>query len=242
MENNGKILGVVGGLGPLATARFIELITEFTDADSEQDHLNMIVYSFPSIPDRSDFIMGYYLKSPLHRLLYVANELTRQNVDRIAIPCMTAHYFHNSLSERIGVPIINAIEETARYLKENGVKRAGIMASEGTVSSGLFHKAFERYGIEAIVPSSEQQNNVSHLIYKNIKACLPADMDRFHSVEAELRNQGAEVIVLGCTEFSLIKRDHILGPGYLDAMEVLAQQAVLQCGKQMKRDKRYLIT
>lgn len=242
MAHDKQILGVIGGLGPLATAHFMELVVQLTDADTEQDNVDMIVYNFPSIPDRSDYILGYYLKSPLHGLLYVANALARQNVDLIAIPCMTAHFFYSELSERIQLPIINAIEETARYLKQYGIRRAGMMASEGTVSSKLFHKALAFHGIETIIPSSERQQDVNHLIYKNIKAGIPAEMDRFYRVEAELRNRGAEVIVLGCTELSLIKRDHTLGPGYLDAMEVLAQQAVLRCGKKLKEDKKYLIT
>ena len=242
MENNTNVLGVIGGLGPLATARFIELVTQFTDADKEQNHLNMIVYSFPSAPDCSDFTMGYYLKSPLHRLVYVANELARQKVDLIAMPCMTAHYFYNDLSERICVPIIHAIEETAQYLKDYGISRAGIMASEGTISAELFHKALARHDIEAIVPSSQRQQDVTHLIYKNLKAGHPAQMDRFYGIANELHDNGAEVIVLGCAELSLIKREYCLGPGYLDSMEVLARKAVLSSGKALKQDKQSLIT
>lgn len=242
MAHDQKILGVIGGLGPLATAHFMELVVQLTEANTEQENVDMIVYNFPSIPDRSDFIMGYYLKSPLHRLLYVANALARQDVDLIAIPCMTAHYFYSELSERTQLPIINAIEETAHYLKQRGIRRAGIMATEGTIASKLFHKAFACHGIDSIVPTPERQKDVNHLIYKNIKAGVPAEMDRFHRVESELQTAGAEVIVLGCTELSLIKRDHPLSAGYLDAMEVLAQQAVLRCGKRIKGNRLELIT
>lgn len=242
MVNEKQVLGVIGGLGPLATAHFMELVVQFADAETEQDNVDMIVYNFPSIPDRSDFILGYYMKSPLHGLLYVANALTRQDVDLIAIPCMTAHYFYSELSERIQVPIIDAVAETAIYLAKQGIRRAGIMATEGTISSELFSKALKSRGIEPVIPSASLQKDVTHLIYNNIKAGLPAEMERFHNVEAELRQKGADVIILGCTELSLIKRDHCLGPGYLDAMEVLAQQAVIRCGKKVKSSKLELIT
>lgn len=242
MENDTRILGVIGGLGPLAASHFMELVSKFTDAATDQEHLHMIVYSFPSIPDPTDFIMGYYLKSPLHRLLYVANALSRQNVDLIAIPSITAHYFYDSLSERISLPIIHAVEETARHLEENGVKRVGIMASEGTITSGIYQKALKNHGIETVIPSRIRQEDVNYLIYQNIKSGQQADMTRFYAIADELRKERVQVIILGCTELSLIKRDHPIGPGFLDSMEVLAQQAVLRSGKALKPDKRYLIT
>jgi len=242
MEHNGKILGVIGGLGPLSTARFMELVVNMTDAKTDQENVDMIVYNFPSIPDRSGYILGYYRKSPLHGLTYVGKALEQQQVDLIAIPCMTAHYFYEELTARIGVPIIDAIEETVLHLKSMGIQKAGIMATEGTVSSGLFSNALIGQGIIPITPSTERQADISHLIYQNIKAGQPPEMERFDVVANQLRSRGAEVIILGCTELSLIKRDYHLGPGYLDAMEVLAQQSVIRCGKSLKEKYRCLIS
>ena len=81
-----------------------------------------------------------------------------------------------------------------------------------------------------------------HLIYENIKAGNPPELDRFRAVQKELTDKGAEVIILGCTELSLIKRDYPIGPGFLDTMEVLAQQAVLRCEKLLKPQYRSLIS
>ena len=237
-----KVLGVIGGLGPIATAHFMELVVNMTEADRDQDNLEMIIYNFPSIPDRTGYILGSNLKSPLPGLLSVGHALSRQEVACIAIPCVTAHYFHKELSASISTPILNGVEETARLLKESGVERVGIMATDGTVLSGLFSDALERRGIRPIVPSRERQQDVMHLIYRNIKAGLAPEMDRFHAVRQELREKGAEVIILGCTELSMIKRDREIGSGFLDAMEVLAKQAVLRCGKQVKAQFENLIT
>jgi len=155
---------------------------------------------------------------------------------------MTAHFFYDELSSRLDVPIINAVTETVRHLKEKGIRRAGIMATEGTICSGLFSKELQKHGIEAICPSRPRQEDVTHLIYRNIKEGLPPEMERFCRVEKELRSQGAEAIILGCTELSLIKRGLPLNPGFLDAMEVLAQQTVLSCGKPLKDNYRDLIS
>ena len=95
MEKN--IIGVIGGLGPLATAHFMELVIEMTDAKRDQENVDMIVYNFPSIPDRTGYILGSNLKSPLPGLKNVAHALVRQKVSCIAIPCVTAHYFHKEL-------------------------------------------------------------------------------------------------------------------------------------------------
>lgn len=237
-----QVLGVIGGLGPLATAHFMELAVKMTQADRDQENLEMIIYNFPSIPDRTGYILGSNLKSPLPGLLSVGHALSRQEVACIAIPCITAHYFYRELSNAIAAPILNGVEETAAHLKEEGIHRVGIMGTDGTVLSGLFSDALERRGIRPILPSQPRQKDVMHLIYRNVKAGLPPEMDRFAAVEQELREKGAQAIILGCTELSVIKQTHDLGPGFLDAMEVLARQAILRCGKTLKPEYRSLIT
>ena len=241
MENE-TVLGVIGGLGPLATAHFMELVVNMTQADTDQDNLEMIIYNFPSIPDRTGYILGSNLKSPLPGLLSVGHALSRQEVACIAIPCMTAHYFYRELSAAISAPILHGIEETARHLKENGIHRVGIMGTDGTILSGLFSDALERQGIRPIAPSRERQQDVMHLIYRNVKAGLPPEMERFRAVQQELTDRGAEAIILGCTELSVIKRDYEIGAGFLDAMEVLARAAILRCGKPLKPEFETLIT
>ena len=211
-----KTLGVIGGLGPIATSHFMELVIRMTDAQTDQEHLDMIIYHTPSIPDRSSYILNPSLPTP--------------------------HYFHDRLSDEITAPIIHAAEETAIHLEQAGIRKVGIMATDGTVSSGIFQKQLQRRGITRVIPSEARQKDVMHLIFDCIKANKPADMERFARVAEELRENGAEVIILGCTELSLIKRDHEIGPGFLDALEVLAQQAVVWCGAPLKEKYRCLIT
>ena len=164
-----KILGVIGGLGPLATVYFMQLVVEMTDASKDQEHIEMIVHSRPSIPDRTNYILKRSEDNPLPHMLDIEKKLVSQGAQVIAIPCITAHYFQPEL-DRHGIKVINAIKETAVYLKKSGIRKAGIMATDGTIESGLFQEAFKEYDIDFIVPDEDNQKKVMSLIYNDIKA------------------------------------------------------------------------
>ena len=235
-------LGVIGGLGPIATAHFMELIIRMTEADTDQEHLDMIIYNRPSIPDRTSYILDSTRPNPLPEMIRVGNALTRQGAELIAIPCMTAHYFHRELTRYIETPIVHAIHEVAVHLKKHGITRVGIMATDGSIRSGLFQRELQKHGIEPIIPGEQAQKCVMSVIYDDVKANKPAGMDKFELASRQLRDQGAEAIILGCTELSLVKRDQPIGAGYLDAMEVLAQTCVRLCGGKLKEEYQNLIT
>ena len=236
------VLGVLGGLGPMATAHFMKLVIDMTDAETDQQHLPMVVYNMPMIPDRTAYILDNTKENPLPTMLKIGKELSRQKVSCIAIPCITAHYFMDELQKEISAPLINGVQETVAHLKAQGIQKVGIMATDGTISSGIFHKELLRQGLEAIAPDASAQADVMHLIFNDVKAGKPAQMERFFSAADNLRKKGAQAIILGCTELSLIKRDETIGAGFIDAMEVLAKQSVLACGKPVKAEYDCLIT
>ena len=235
-------LGVIGGLGPIATAHFMELIIRMTEADTDQEHLDMILYNRPSIPDRTSYILDSTRPNPLPEMIRMGNALTRQGAKLIAIPCMTAHYFHRELTRYIETPIVHAIHEVAAHLKKHGITRVGIMATDGSIRSGLFQRELQKHGIEPIIPGEQAQKCVMSVIYDDVKANKPAEMDKFRFASGELREKGAQAIILGCTELSLVKRDYDIGAGYLDAMEVLAQTCVVRCGGKLKEEYQELIS
>lgn len=234
-----KILGVIGGLGPMATAYFAQLVTQMTDALTDQEHIEMIIHSKPSIPDRTKYILGLSKDNPLPQLLDVENELIQSGANVIAIPCITAHYFQPELEHK-DVEVIHAIRQTALYLKEENIATVGVMATDGTIQSRLFQDILGEYEIKCIVPSEHRQKMVMKLIYDDVKAGKEPDMQLFYQVTGELRNSGAEIILLGCTELSLIKKDYDVTKDVLDVMEVLARQAVLSCGS-LKTEYIHLI-
>ena len=142
-----KVLGVIGGLGPMATAYFLQLLTQMTDAATDQNHIEVLIHSKPQIPDRTQYILGKSKESPVADMVEVGAALTKQGAQVLAIPCITAHFFQKELEETIGVTIINAIEETAAYLQKRGYQRIGIMATDGTIESGIFQQALEAHGM-----------------------------------------------------------------------------------------------
>ncbi|MCM1049084.1 MAG: amino acid racemase [Clostridiales bacterium] len=234
-------LGIIGGLGPMATAYFMQLLVQMSDAKTDQEHMDTLVYSMPSIPDRTGYIIGESKENPVTQMVYCGKKLKEIGADIIAIPCITAHYFHEELEEKIGLPIINAIEETALCLEEEKVSKVGIMATDGTIKSGLFQKTLEKRGIEVVLPDIDNQKKVMSIIYDEVKAGKSVDMARFYQISAALNKQGAEAVLLACTELSLIKRDNILNGAYLDVMEVLARKAV-QCCNRVRGEYDNLIT
>lgn len=237
-----KTLGVIGGLGPIATAYFYELLVRMTDSQRDQDHIEMLIYSKPSIPDRTEYILGRSKESPVMPMIEVGKSLTAMGADFIAIPCITAHYFYEQLTREIRVTILNVISETVKHLRNQGIHAVGIMATEGTIFTGLFQEELMQYGMCPIIPNGIHQGYINGLIYDDVKSNRPPQMDRFYSVADELKNDGAEAIILGCTELSLIKRDYVIGSGFIDAMEVLSSCSILHSGAKLKEEYKTLIT
>ena len=213
-----------------------------TDAATDQEHLDVILLCRPSIPDRTAAILGTSPESPVPMMRDAARELERIGACCIAVPCITSHHFFGELQPAVSIPFLHLVRETVAHLKEQGVKKAGILATTGTVRTRIFQDELERQGLSWAAPSSEGQEKVMHLIYQNVKAGLPPEMPLFEEVSRELRSQGAECMILGCTELSMIKKDYPLGPGYLDAMEVLAKASIQFCGKPLKPGFQNLIT
>ena len=226
--------GIIGGLGPMATAYLLELIIDMTDAKTDQEHLDAIIFNRPSVPDRTAYILDHSKPSPGPPMIDMAKKLEALGVCAIGTPCVTAHSFHEELQRSVNVPFINMVQETAAYLKNAGCKKAGIMATTGTVHNGLFQRALSESGLAYALPDNAMQQYVMSLIYDCVKAGEPADMEKFRAVSDALRKEGCDAIILGCTELSIIKRDNEIGSGYLDALEVLAHAAILACGKKIK--------
>ncbi len=224
-----KKLGIIGGLGPMATAYFMRRIIEMTDAATDQENIEMVVYNTPSIPDRTGFILGKSKESPLPKIVELANQLERQNVDYIAVPCITAHFFHHDIAKSVFVPVSNGIQEAGEYLSRRGIKKVGIMATDGTAQTKLFDSVFKDFGIECIYPDPECQKLTMSIIYDDVKAGKPVDMEEFEVVKTQLLEKGAQVVILGCTELSIVKRDNNVGDNVLDIIDVLAQDCVKKC-------------
>ncbi len=232
-------LGVIGGLGPMATAYYMELITKMTKADCDQEHLDMIIYSSPSIPDRTGYLLGRSDQNPLPELIKIGHALKEQGADVIVLLCMTAHAFHQEMEEAIGVPVIHGVKEVAQHLKCSGVQRVGVLATDGAIATEIFQRELDSVGIESVLPDEKAQAQVMEMIYGQLKAGKMPDLEVFSHVQEQLmKEKNAEVVVLGCTELSLMKKYYgdKMADGVVDVLEILAKASLISCQKEIRKD------
>lgn len=229
-------LGVLGGMGPQATNTFYQFVIDRTDARTDQEHVNALILSDSDMPDRTCAILqgGQAQEAVYQRLLADARLLEGAGCTCIAVPCNTSHFFLDRVQGEIGIPIIHMIRETARLLASHGLKRPGILATDGTIQTELYQKEFAAAGIEAVIPSPAVQKLVMSLIYDDIKAGRDGDPQKFAEIHQDLLFQGCDCGVLACTELSVFADKHHLPHFYTDAMAVLAQRAVEACHKPLR--------
>lgn len=226
-----QTLGILGGLGPMATVYFYDMLVRHTKAVCDQDHLDVIINSRASTPDRTAYILGQSKENPFDIMAQDAQRLVTFGADVLAIPCNTAHYFYDRLNETISVPILNMVEETVLEAKARGCRRVGILATSGTVQTGTYSRMCERHELEFVCPDEARQQDLMNVIYGDIKQGQHPDMARFFSVVDSLKRQGCTRVILGCTELSIIKKDEQLDAFYIDSMSVLAKNAITTFGR-----------
>ncbi len=225
-------LGILGGLGPMSGVYFCEMLTRHTRAERDSEHLDFLLSSRASTPDRTDFILGRSDESPVPAMIGEVRKLIGAGADLIAIPCNTAHSFYESIQSASSVPVINIIEQTVAFCQAAGLRRIGVLATEGTVASGAYAEVCRKAGLSYLTASDEDQAIVSSIIYDQIKQGRPADRDAFRSVADRLLDRGCDKLILGCTELSLLKKTATLGDEFIDSLEVLAYASIRLCGKE----------
>ena len=226
------VLGILGGVGPLATAYFMELIIKKTPAERDQDNIPMIVFNDPQIPDRTAFILDKTQPDPLPEMKNVALWLEEAGADYIAIPCNTAHYFHEQIAAGHLDRGLNIDLQANHRSASSGRRRRGRPAAsrqaDGTFHPAVFQEYLYNAGLKVALPSAEDQREiVMPLIYDRIKRNLPYDSGEFFDLAERMHRDGCEAVIVGCTELSVAYQDLDDPPSYLvDAMDVLAERCV----------------
>jgi aspartate racemase len=227
-----KKVGIIGGMGPEATLNFFRKIIEFTDAKSDQEHVNMIIDNNTNIQDRSVFILKGE-PSPKEELIGTAKKLQNYGAEIIAMPCNTAHFFYEDIKSSIDIPIINMIEETANHiLKEKKNKEIILLSTEGTYKSKIYEKVFKRKDLDLIIPSKNHQKKIMDLIYK-VKKNEKIDNTKANEILKQMKVYD-EVFLLGCTELPIIFQNQNINEEYIDTVEILAKEVVLKAGYKLK--------
>ncbi|HWT78682.1 MAG TPA: amino acid racemase [Candidatus Acidoferrum sp.] len=224
-----KMIGVLGGMGPAATADFYQKIIRATPAKSDQEHLQVLIFSNPQVPDRTAAIRGTG-PDPLPILVAGAQLLIKGGADFITIPCVTAHHFYHSLQQAVSIPVLHLVGETVTAVvnEHPGLRVLGLLATTGTLESRLFESYFEPRGFTILTPDSAVQ---SSLIMEAIYAIKHGDpLDRpcrlIREAAEHLRGRGAQAIIAGCTEVPLVLQESDLPVPVIDPTWTLAQAAV----------------
>ena len=219
-----------GGLGPAASCYLYQMITDHTPAQKDQDHIDIVISSRASTPDRTAFIVGKSKDDPFDVMEQDGISLVRYGATVLAIACNTAHYFYDRLAAALPVPVLNMPRLTAADAKAAGCHKLGILATDGTLLAETYQIACRDIGLEWAAPGEQAQKGIMSIIYDEIKQGKRVDMQLFNAAVDDLHAQGCDMAVLGCTELSLVKRDEHLGPFFIDSTEVLCKHAMRACG------------
>lgn len=228
MADRGRIIGILGGMGPEATLDLYRYIIMLTPASRDQDHFRVLIYSNPKIPERTKAIVDKG-ESPLHELIESAERLQQGGAGIIAMACNTAHYFLPEIRRHVSIPFLDMIEETCRKLRETapGLKTAGLLAATGTVHSALYHRTLAGAGIRVLTPPVDIQERIQEAIGR-VKAGVASReiQDLFQSAGARLIENGAEAVILGCTEIPLAFSPDKVDYRTVNSTRALAEAAV----------------
>lgn len=231
-----KTIGILGGMGPLATADLYRKIIERTRADRDNEHIRVYIDGNAAIPDRTAAIL-HGGEDPVPEMLSALRHLEACGADCIIMPCNTAHYFLPRLREQTALPILDMQRITAAVCRERFPgKTAAILATDGTVQSGLYDRALDAEGVRWIHPGESEQKTLMHLIYDVVKASRPMEpeKERWDAILDTLRGQGADLFILGCTELPVLAGVLPSEGPFLDPTDELAKAAIRFCGYEVK--------
>lgn len=219
-----RSLGILGGMGPAATHYFFGKVIEHRNATTDQDHIRVVIDSNPSIPDRTEYLLGDG-PSPLPKLQAAARVLEAADVSAIAMPCHTSHYFLDELEGFVTVPFIDMIEETITSLNQNDVHECLLLATDATIKTGLYSNDS---ALSFIPPNDEAQAKVMEAIFGEHGIKAGHYEQPVALIEDVIRQSAAHHVLLGCTELSLIAEDIQVRQSLVDPLELLARRSIDQ--------------
>ncbi|KAB2336189.1 amino acid racemase [Cytobacillus depressus] len=216
-----KVVGIIGGMGPLATVDLMNKIISYTPAMKDQDHIHIIADNYSQIPDRTTAILGKGI-DPTPYIVQSAQRLQNAGAELLVIACNTAHFFYEAAEKSVSIPILHMPLETTRFVQENNIKKVGLLATDGTIKSKLYQNSCRNYRIDVIEPDKELQEKVMEGISAIKGGNLEAGFLHLSMVANQLKENGAEAIIAGCTEVPLVLKssENIC---IIDPTEILAK-------------------
>lgn len=233
-----KTIGILGGMGPLATADLFRKITLLTKAGCDNDHIRVYIDSNAQIPDRTAAILSGG-KSPLDEMRSALRSLEGCGASCVIMPCNTAHYFLPQLQSETKLPFLSMLEATAKTCaKAYPGKTAAVLATKGTLATGLYEKALAQEGVSYLIPEEAEKDTLMHLIYEVVKASKPLapEEDTWRALLQQLRARGADYFILGCTELPIVADTLPVEGPFVDPTAELAKAAIRFCGYETTED------
>ena len=229
-----KTVGVIGGLGPLATLDFFERVLRRTQAVREQNHLRLIIDNNTKIPDRNAHMRGDG-PSPGPALAACAKGLEIAGADFIVMACNTTHAWEADIRAAISVPFLSIIRETTDAVAELRPEAVGVMAVDACLSAGLYQDALKAAGLKCILLSADSQKTFMELIYR-IKSGDSGETVRraMTTLARKLEAQGAEVIIAGCTEIPIVLTADDIEGELVNSTDVLVERTIVFAGGELK--------
>lgn len=219
-----RTVGVLGGMGPDATADFMSRVIRATPAQKDQDHLRMLVDNNPHVPNRQEALLRGG-EDPGPTLAAMARGLEAAGADFLVMPCNTAHAFVHAITEAVDIPLVSIIDATVDACGDAGM--IGVLATDGCIASGVFQEALADSGRVAVLPDDVEMDALMSLI-RRIKAgdTDPDVVAGMRAIAEALAVRGAEVIVAGCTEIPLVLDQGMLDVPLVSSTDALARATV----------------
>ena len=232
MSQDRKTIGIIGGMGPMATVDLFRKIVENTEASSDGEHLRILIDNNPQIPDRTECILQGS-DAPLEAMSESGAGLIAVGAELLAIPCNTAHYYYSALADRFSVPILNMPELAAKACAEKGYRKVGLLATEGCIRGRVHEPFFSERGMELIYPSEQGIATLMELIYHDLKAGKAASPKLAYPELEKMKAAGAQVFLIACTELTLAF-EHDTAFSYLDSTMILVRELIARAGGTLK--------
>jgi aspartate racemase len=199
MPYNNKTIGIIGGMGPLATADLFRKLVELEESDTDQGHVRILADCDSNIPNRFSAIYSDG-ESPVTEMVRCAVGLERGGADVLIMGCNIAHYFYHDILPYTRVPFLSILEETCKAIRAKNLTTVGIMGCEATMRTDIYAKTLRRLGIQCLHPGESSQLTINRLI-DNVKAGQhPSNLDGIRQAVEGMKAAGAQALVLGCTE------------------------------------------
>jgi len=223
MNQKNKTIGILGGMGPEATAElYLRIVRNFQlkgakyDSDFPEFYINSI--PLPDVIENniSESLVKTMLIDGVKKLEYLGSSF-------IAIPCNSVFTYYKEMHDAVKIPIINIMEETAKEAGKKGYKKVGLLGTKLTTRNKLFEKSLKKYDVLTINPTIKQQDTITKVIVNILKGKkLKNDKKKLLLISNCLKKLGAEAIILGCTELPLITKNNNKNIKFLDTIEIIA--------------------